>query len=37
MGMPAYVYFAIILGLTAVGMLFNTVAWVLEKKRIGHR
>jgi hypothetical protein len=37
MGMPGYVYFAIILGLTAVGMLYNAVAWALEKRRVGHR
>jgi hypothetical protein len=37
MGMPGYVYFAITLGLTAVGMLCNTVAWAREKRRMGHR
>ena len=37
MGMPGYVYFAIIVGLTAVGMLCNAVAWALEKRRIEHR
>jgi hypothetical protein len=37
MGMPGYVYIAIILGVTAVGMLCNTVAWALEKRRMGQR
>lgn len=33
MGLPAIIYFSVILGITAIGMLWNTVAWALEKKR----
>jgi hypothetical protein len=30
---PAIIYFAVILIVTAVGMVCNTVAWAVEKKR----
>lgn len=35
MGMPALIYFAVIFAIVAIGMLWNTVNWMLERKRAG--
>jgi hypothetical protein len=35
MSAPAYIYFGVILAITAIGMIYNAVSAAMEKRRAG--